>query len=78
MLTEASLASREDTLQGLKENVILGHLIPAGTGFRPYQQLKIAHLGAPVAEIEPNIAVPTLPGETPIGLESGAGETANA
>ena len=78
VLTEASLASREDTLQGLKENVILGHLIPAGTGFRPYQQLKIAHLGAPVAEIEPNIAVPTLPGETPIGLESAPSETANA
>ncbi len=78
VLTEAALASREDTLQGLKENVILGHLIPAGTGFRPYQQLKIAHIGTPVAEIEPNIAVPTLPGETPIGLETPAGEPAGA
>ncbi|MFP4055955.1 MAG: DNA-directed RNA polymerase subunit beta' [Candidatus Brocadiia bacterium] len=33
VLTEASLAGRTDYLRGLKENVILGHLIPAGTGF---------------------------------------------
>jgi DNA-directed RNA polymerase subunit beta' len=33
VLTEASLAGRIDYLRGLKENVILGHLIPAGTGF---------------------------------------------
>jgi DNA-directed RNA polymerase subunit beta' len=33
VLTEAALAGRTDYLRGLKENVILGHLIPAGTGF---------------------------------------------
>ena len=37
MLTEAALAGKVDNLVGLKENVILGHLIPAGTGFRTYQ-----------------------------------------
>ena len=37
VLTEAALASKTDYLIGLKENVILGHLIPAGTGFRTYQ-----------------------------------------
>jgi len=37
VLTEAALASRTDNLIGLKENVILGHLIPAGTGFKSYQ-----------------------------------------
>ena len=37
VLTEAALASRTDHLIGLKENVILGHLVPAGTGFRKYQ-----------------------------------------
>ena len=37
VLTEAALASRRDDLIGLKENVILGHLIPAGTGFNQYQ-----------------------------------------
>ncbi len=36
VLTEAALAGRTDSLLGLKENVILGHLIPAGTGFRWY------------------------------------------
>jgi DNA-directed RNA polymerase subunit beta' len=37
VLTEAALAGKVDRLVGLKENVILGHLIPAGTGFRTYQ-----------------------------------------
>ena len=44
VLTEASLAGRVDKLQGLKENVILGHLIPAGTAFKPYLQMKVKHL----------------------------------
>ena len=33
-----------DELRGLKENVILGHLIPAGTGFKPYLDMKIKKL----------------------------------
>ncbi len=37
VLTEAALAGKVDRLVGLKENVILGHLIPAGTGFAEYQ-----------------------------------------
>ena len=37
VLTEAALAGKIDNLVGLKENVILGHLMPAGTGFRTYQ-----------------------------------------
>jgi DNA-directed RNA polymerase subunit beta' len=49
VLTEAALAGAVDTLVGLKENVILGHLIPAGTAFNPYLNLKIKHLGTPVA-----------------------------
>jgi len=36
VLTEAALAGKIDPLEGLKENIILGHLIPAGTGFRKY------------------------------------------
>jgi DNA-directed RNA polymerase subunit beta' len=35
VLTAAALAGRVDELEGLKENVLLGHLIPAGTGYRP-------------------------------------------
>jgi DNA-directed RNA polymerase subunit beta' len=49
VLTEASLSGRIDRLYGLKENVILGHLIPAGTAFKPHLNLKVAHLAqAPV------------------------------
>jgi DNA-directed RNA polymerase subunit beta' len=44
VLTEAALRGAEDELVGLKENVLLGHLIPAGTGFRPYQTLKVKAL----------------------------------
>jgi len=41
VFTEASLAGKIDELRGLKENVILGHLIPAGTSFKPYLDMKI-------------------------------------
>ena len=41
VLTEAALAGKVDLLVGLKENVILGHLVPAGTGFRSYQQSEV-------------------------------------
>ena len=38
VLTEASVAGKLDELRGLKENVIVGRLIPAGTGFKYHQQ----------------------------------------
>ncbi|MEE8106159.1 MAG: DNA-directed RNA polymerase subunit beta' [Planctomycetota bacterium] len=41
VLTEAALAGRQDNLVGLKENVILGHLIPAGTGFKWYSKARL-------------------------------------
>jgi DNA-directed RNA polymerase subunit beta' len=41
VLSHASVQGKEDTLRGLKENVIVGHLIPAGTGKREYQDLII-------------------------------------
>ena len=43
MLTEAALAGKIDNLVGLKENVILGHLIPAGTGFRIFQDSEVRY-----------------------------------
>jgi DNA-directed RNA polymerase subunit beta' len=52
VLTEASLAGAVDTLVGLKENVILGHLIPAGTAFGPYMNLKVMKLAAPPEDEE--------------------------
>jgi DNA-directed RNA polymerase subunit beta' len=41
VLTEAALAGKRDELVGLKENVILGHLVPTGTGFRNYQKTRV-------------------------------------
>jgi DNA-directed RNA polymerase subunit beta' len=41
VLTEAALAGKVDRLLGLKENVILGHLVPAGTGFRMYHRTRV-------------------------------------
>ncbi len=43
VLTEAALAGKVDHLVGLKENVILGHLIPAGTGFRTFQESEVQY-----------------------------------
>ena len=43
VLTEAALAGKVDELVGLKENVILGHLIPAGTGFRTFQDSEVRY-----------------------------------
>ncbi|NGF74459.1 DNA-directed RNA polymerase subunit beta' [Fluviicola sp. SGL-29] len=42
VLNEAAVAGKEDHLLGLKENVIVGHLIPAGTGVRRFQKMVVA------------------------------------
>ena len=42
VLTEAAIKGKEDDLVGLKENVIIGKLIPAGTGMKKYQDLQIS------------------------------------
>ncbi|MFH1655585.1 MAG: DNA-directed RNA polymerase subunit beta' [Candidatus Omnitrophota bacterium] len=41
VLTEAAAAGKTDDLRGLKENVIVGHLIPAGTGFSQHQKIEL-------------------------------------
>jgi DNA-directed RNA polymerase subunit beta' len=49
VLTEAALSGRSDPLLGLKENVIIGKLIPAGTGMRRYRSVRVQPLvDAPV------------------------------
>jgi DNA-directed RNA polymerase subunit beta' len=55
VLTEAALAGKTDHLVGLKENVILGHLVPAGTGFKLYVEMGVRKLGEPVEEERPMI-----------------------
>ncbi len=42
VLTDASTHGKIDYLEGFKENVILGHLIPAGTGFSKYRHIEVA------------------------------------
>ena len=44
VLTEAALSGKVDQLLGLKENVILGHLIPAGTAFKLHLEMRVKHL----------------------------------
>ena len=61
VLTEAAINGKVDYLRGLKENVIMGRLVPAGTGMEYYRQVKIA--GEDVVEepvVEP--ALEPLPG----------------
>ena len=41
VLTNAAIAGNVDPLNGLKENVIIGHMIPAGTGMRKYRELQL-------------------------------------
>ncbi len=43
VLTEAAISGKVDNLLGLKENVIIGHLIPAGTGIEKYRDVKVVH-----------------------------------
>ena len=50
VLTEAATLGRVDRLSGFKENVIMGHLIPAGTGFETNRNIEISQLGEPVGE----------------------------
>ena len=42
VLNEAAISGKTDTLEGMKENVICGHLIPAGTGLREYERIVVA------------------------------------
>src|SRR5204862_5779767 len=56
VLTEAAINGKVDYLRGLKENVIMGRLVPAGTGMEYYRRVKIA--GEDVVEepvVEPGL-----------------------
>ena len=60
VLTDAAIRGAKDNLIGLKENIIIGHLIPAGTGMYRYQ------------EVDMDVAAPPMP-ELPQGIEAFAG-----
>src|SRR5438874_5984519 len=62
VLTEAATLGKVDKLRGFKENVIMGHLIPAGTGFGQHRQIKLVEKGEPIGaavmeEAEPQPAI---------------------
>ena len=50
VLTEAATLGKRDDLSGFKENVIMGNLIPAGTGLAAYRKLKVTAVGEPMAK----------------------------
>jgi DNA-directed RNA polymerase subunit beta' len=52
VLTDAATLGRIDTLRGFKENVIMGHLIPGGTGFPMHRNIKLVPLAEPIPESE--------------------------
>jgi len=56
VLTEAATMSRIDYLRGFKENVIMGHIIPAGTGFSFHRKAKLNPLVEPESEPAPEPA----------------------
>lgn len=60
VLTEAAIEGKSDWLRGLKENVIIGRLIPAGTGFSTYEEKSLSE-SEPHEEEEEPVAMPSLP-----------------
>jgi DNA-directed RNA polymerase subunit beta' len=63
VLTEAAVAGKIDTLDGLKENVIVGRLIPAGTGSVVNRLKQIAAERDREAAVEQDTAREVLPGQ---------------
>jgi DNA-directed RNA polymerase subunit beta' len=63
VLTEAAIQGKTDDLRGIKENVIMGRLIPAGTGLPPYKRLSVV-----VDEKAPTYAPPQYAKVQPIEL----------
>ena len=77
VLTEASISGKVDHLRGLKENVIVGRLIPAGTGIDDYRKIKIDGEDQPeemIPEIEYLSGVPGFGEEMPMDYPPGFGE----
>ena len=73
VLTEAAVNGKVDTLEGLKENVIVGRLIPAGTGAAMTKLRQIATMRDNLIlaqKAEESAAAPALPLAAPISVET--------
>jgi DNA-directed RNA polymerase subunit beta' len=75
VLTDAALEGKRDRLRGLKENVIIGKLIPAATGLRRYRTIEIEPVEPPVRPEEEALDEDALAAE--LGLDDGAAEPAD-
>ncbi len=71
VLTEAAILGKRDELRGLKENVIVGRLIPAGTGLAYHEARK----RAAIAALKPAVAAPSEAAAAAEALFSGTDET---
>ena len=75
MLTEAAISGKVDDLRGLKENVIVDRLIPAGTGLDRYAKAELQPLAEPpmrpedaqIAAVAQQLAEPLMPVDRPDG-----------
>ncbi len=63
VLTDAAIRGARDDLIGLKENIIIGHLIPAGTGVFRYQDVEFPGHEAPAQEVEPDLLQVSIAGD---------------
>ncbi|HEX4338759.1 MAG TPA: DNA-directed RNA polymerase subunit beta' [Polyangiaceae bacterium] len=61
VLTEAAICGKTDDLRGIKENVIMGRLIPAGTGLPPYKRLQMIVEDQPQGMAPPAYVRPVVP-----------------
>ncbi|OJX97739.1 DNA-directed RNA polymerase subunit beta' [Salana multivorans] len=73
VLTEAAMSGRSDSLLGLKENVILGKLIPAGTGLPRYRDVSVEPTEEAKAELYPAFGYDDIE-YLPMSYETGSGE----
>jgi DNA-directed RNA polymerase subunit beta' len=66
VLTEAAISKKIDMLSGLKENVIMGHLIPAGTGLSRYNKLRVRRPALEEEELAKDYKIELVPPEPSI------------
>jgi DNA-directed RNA polymerase subunit beta' len=78
VLTEAAISGKIDYLRGLKENVIMGRLIPAGTGMLHYRNVQVPGEPVPEPELEEAEAFAGIPGYAEEARVQYAGELPEA
>jgi DNA-directed RNA polymerase subunit beta' len=66
VLTEAATRSKIDSLRGFKENVIMGHIIPAGTGFDRHRKVQLKPLVEIPDDPEPEESADAAEAENPL------------